>query len=74
MIANTHCRQVLRMENLTASFNALMGEVGLSDVQLSRRRTSFASSCKDLSMLDNDTRAMIRRIYGQDFAQFGYPE
>ena len=62
------------MENLTASFNALMNEVGLGDLQMSRRRSSFTSSCKDLAMLDESTRAMIRRLYHQDFVQFGYTE
>jgi hypothetical protein len=67
------CNHVIRMENLTAGFHALMDLRNLSLIKLSHRRKTFTSHCKDLAMLDEDTRAMIRQVYSQDFVQFGYP-
>lgn len=65
------CNRVLRMENLTSEFRALMNDANLSRIKLSRK--TFTSHCKDLAMLDEETRVLIRTLYRQDFVQFGYP-
>lgn len=65
------CNRVMRMENLTLEFASLMSELGHPEIKLPKTK-SFASGCKDLNMLEPETRALIGTTYRQDFIQFGY--
>ena len=67
------CNKVIRLDKLATEFPALMDEYGIPEVQLQKGKKAFTSLCKDVAMLDDDTRRLIRRIYMQDFVQFGYP-
>jgi len=66
------CNKVLRMESLSADFATLMSELGHPEIKLSKQK-SFSSGCKDLQMLEPETRELIKSTYRQDFLQFGYP-
>ena len=68
------CNKVIRLDKLAADFPALMDEYGIPEVRLQKGKKAFTSLCKDVTMLDDDTRRLIRRIYMQDFHQFGYPQ
>jgi hypothetical protein len=67
------CNTVMRMESLTTDFVEVMAEFGHPEVKLPKSK-SFSSGCKDLNMLDPETRALIASMYHQDFVQFGYPK
>lgn len=70
---NRSCTHVLRMESMSESFPQLMSVFNLSNIQLPHSSKSFASRCKNVSILDIDTQSLIRQLYYQDFFQFGYP-
>lgn len=66
------CNKVMRMESLSSDFATIMAEFGLPGIKLSKKK-SFSSGCKDLDMLEPETRELIKSTYRQDFVQFGYP-
>lgn len=65
------CNIVLRMERLSEDFAKLMSLLNLTQVKLPKAK-SFTSGCKDLGILEESTRKVIRKTYSQDFNQFGY--
>lgn len=76
-VRNASCDHILHYENLDDEFRALMDSwdyVYLAQVNLSQRTwVNLATDCAlDLYALNATTRALIRRTYGRDFAQFGY--
>ena len=66
------CNHVIKLEEFKHGvFAKLMAKLGLPGVVLPKSK-GFNSGCKDLAVLDEDTRRMIRATYRQDFVQFGY--
>lgn len=67
------CNRVIQLEHLATDLPALMAELGVPEIKLQHGKKAFTSKCKDVGMLEEETRQLIRRIYRQDFVQFGYP-
>lgn len=67
-----YCDRVLRMENLTAEFNALMEEFG-RDVRLGTHINAGSSCSISSEALSADVKDLIYDYYRADYEAFGYP-
>lgn len=67
------CQTVLKIDHLTAEFNQLMAQRGLS-VRLGPKKNSKAGVCPKVSTasLTPATKALINQVYAADFAKLGY--
>lgn len=67
------CQTILKIEELTTSFNTLMAQRGLS-LRLGPKKNSKAGVCPQLSSasLTPATKAMLNQVYASDFAKLGY--
>jgi len=67
-----YCDRVLRKENLTAEFNALMEEFG-RDVRLDTQINGGSSCSISSEALAADVKDLIYDYYRADYEAFGYP-
>jgi hypothetical protein len=65
------CNHVIKMETMSKDLPVLMAKLGHPEVKLPKKK-QFSSGCKDLKMLEERTRALIRKVFAQDFRQFEY--
>lgn len=68
------CKDILRLEDLTKEFNALMKHNGYDIELLSDRADNKLSTCANLTVDDftNDTIAMLNNAYYEDFKRLKY--
>lgn len=68
------CKDILRLEDLTEDFNALMKRNGYDIELLSDRADNQLSTCSNLTTddFDNETIAMLNIAYQDDFKKLNY--
>jgi hypothetical protein len=66
---NTHCQHVLKFENLTLEFNALMDKFGVE----ARLNGIHANGFPCHAEFTDKTKDAIERFYRFDYVAFGYP-
>lgn len=64
------CNRMLRFENLSAEYNALMIEKGIPTTLQTHLKTYKGHKCT--YTFSDKAKAIIQRIYAEDFKQFGY--